>query len=47
MLVEWNLFKGTTKLCDLSRQEAFQNRENKHGFVKTMQVKKLNVPSSL
>ena len=36
MDIEWNLYKATIKFCGLSRQLVFHDRENKHGFVKTM-----------
>ena len=35
-LLQWNLYKATTKFCGLSRQVAFHIRENKHDFVKTV-----------
>ena len=33
--IQWNLYKATTKFCGLLRQVVFQDRENKHDFVKT------------
>ena len=34
-MVQWDLYKATTKFCGLSRQVVSHDRENKHDFVKT------------
>ena len=34
--LQWNLYKATTELCGLSKEVAFQGRENKHDCVKTV-----------
>ena len=35
-ILQWNLYKASAEFCGYSRQVVFQDRENKHDFVKTM-----------
>ena len=37
--IQRNLYKATTKFCPFSRQVVFQERKNKHDFVKTVSDK--------
>ena len=36
-MIQWHLYKATTKFCGLSRQVVFHDRENEHDFVKPCQ----------
>ena len=42
-LIQWNLYKATTKFCGLLRQVSFHDRENKHDFVKIVPGKWWNL----
>ena len=42
-IIQWKLYKMTTKFCDLSKQMVLHGRENKHDFVKTVPGKWWNL----
>ena len=39
LYIDWNLYKTTTKLCGLSRQVVFHDRDNKHYFVENIPLR--------
>ena len=43
LLLQWNLYKATNKLCGLSRQVVSDNMENKHDILKTVPGKWQNL----
>ena len=43
VLLQWNLYKATTKFCGLTRHVVYHDRENKHDFVKTVPGKWWNL----